>query len=101
MTPGIKVLVLTLVCLAFVLFALLAFMGKLDRWYHWSQSDNDKPSDQRIKRWRKVFATEILIALVAIVLFGITEVFDKYYSYVLVALAIAFSLVERLWVRKV
>lgn len=100
MTP-VRILIITLICLAFVLFAMLAFMGKLDRWYSWSLGADDKPSEQRVMRWRVAFGAEVLLALVLIIVFNILDVADKYSSWVFFALCIGMALIERLWIRKV
>lgn len=76
-------------------------MGKLDRWYSWSQADNDKPSEQRIKRWRKVFAIEILLALAIIVTSNVSDIIDNIASYLFFALVVATAVIEHNWVRKV
>ena len=76
-------------------------MGKLDRWYSWSQADNDKPSEQRIARWRKVFAIEILLALAIIVTSNVSDVIDNIASYLFFALVVATAMIEHTWVRKV
>lgn len=76
-------------------------MGKLDRWYSWSQADNDKPSEQRIKRWRKVFAIEILLALPIIVTSNVSDVIDNIASFLFFALVVATAVIEHTWVRKV
>jgi hypothetical protein len=76
-------------------------MGKLDRWYYWSQADNDKPSEQRIKRWRKVFAIEILLALAIIVASNVSDVIDNIASYAFFALVVTTAVIEHTWVRKV
>jgi hypothetical protein len=101
MTTPIRILIISLILLAFVITALLALMGKLDRWYHWSQADNDKPSEQRIKRWRKVFAIEILLALPIIVTSNVSDVIDNIASYMFFALIVATAVIEHTWVRKV
>ena len=100
MTP-VRILIITLICLTFVLFAMLAFMGKLDRWYAWSLGAEDKPSEQRVMRWRVAFGAEVLLALVLIIVFNILDVADKYSSWVFFALCIGMALIERLWIRKV
>ena len=100
MTP-VRILIITLICLAFALFALLAFMGKLDRWYAWSLGADDKPSEQRVMRWRVAFGAEVLLALVLIIVFNILDVADKYSSWAFFALCIGMALIERLWIRKV
>ena len=101
MTTPIRILIISLILLAFVITALLALMGKLDRWYSWSQADNDKPSEQRIKRWRKVFAIEILLALAIIVASNVSDVIDNIASYAFFALVVATAVIEHTWVRKV
>ena len=101
MTTPIRILIISLILLAFVITALLALMGKLDRWYSWSQADNDKPSEQRIKRWRKVFAIEILLALTIIVASNVSDVIDNIASYAFFALVVATAVIEHTWVRKV
>lgn len=101
MTTPIRVIIISLILLAFVILALLALMGKLDRWYHWAQADNDKPSELRIARWRRVFAIELIISIVAIVVFNATDIFDEYASYLFIALGAAGAMIERGWIRKV
>ena len=101
MTTPIRILIISLILLAFVITALLALMGKLDRWYSWSQADNDKPSEQRIKRWRKVFAIEILLALAIIVTSNVSDIIDNIASYLFFALVVATAVIEHTWVRKV
>ena len=101
MTTPIRILIISLILLAFVITALLALMGKLDRWYSWSQADNDKPSEQRIKRWRKVFAIEILLALPIIVTSNVSDVIDNIASYAFFALVVTTAVIEHTWVRKV
>lgn len=101
MTTPIHILIISLILLALVILALLALMGKLDRWYHWSQADNDKPSEQRIKRWRKVFAIEILLALAIIVTSNVSDVIDNIASYAFFALVVTTAVIEHTWVRKV
>ncbi|MBR5131599.1 MAG: hypothetical protein IKV04_03555 [Alistipes sp.] len=93
--------IVTLICLAFVVFALLALMGKLDRWYAWSLGVEDKPSEQQVMRWRMAFAVEVLLALVLIIVFNILDVADKYSSWAFFALCVGMALIERLWIRKV
>ena len=100
MTP-VRILIITLICLTFVLFAMLAFMGKLDRWYSWSLGADDKPSEQHVMRWRVAFAAEVLLALVLIIVFNILDVADKYSSWAFFALCVGMALIERLWIRKV
>lgn len=101
MTTPIRILIISLILLALVILALLALMGKLDRWYSWSQADNDKPSEQRIKRWRKVFAIEILLALAIIVTSNVSDIIDNIASYLFFALVVATAVIEHNWVRKV
>ena len=101
MTTPIRILIISLILLAFVITALLALMGKLDRWYHWAQADNDKPSEQSIKRWRKVFAIEILLAIAIIVASNVSDVIDNIASYAFFALVVATAVIEHTWVRKV
>ena len=101
MTTPIHILIISLILLALVILALLALMGKLDRWYSWSQADNDKPSEQRIKRWRKVFAIEILLALPIIVTSNVSDVIDNIASFLFFALVVATAVIEHTWVRKV
>ncbi|MBQ5736710.1 MAG: hypothetical protein IIV52_03240 [Alistipes sp.] len=101
MTTPIRILIISLILLALVILALLALMGKLDRWYSWSQADNDKPSEQRIKRWRKVFAIEILLALPIIVTSNVSDVIDNIASFLFFALVVATAVIEHTWVRKV
>ena len=101
MTTPIRILIISLILLALVILALLALMGKLDRWYSWSQADNDKPSEQRIKRWRKVFAIEILLALAIIVASNVSDVIDNIASFLFFALVVATAVIEHTWVRKV
>ena len=100
MSPA-NAIIVTLICLAFVVFALLALMGKLDRWYAWSLGAEDKPSEQRVMRWRMAFAVEVLLALVLIIVFNILDVADKYSSWAFFALCVSMALIERLWIRKV
>ncbi|MBO7243575.1 MAG: hypothetical protein J6V19_07960 [Alistipes sp.] len=101
MTTSTHILIITLICLILISLSLLAIMGKLDRWYSWSQADNDKPSEQRIARWRRAFAIEILIATVAIVVLNATDIFDEYASYLFIALGVAGAMIEKGWIRKV
>ena len=101
MTTPIRILIISLILLALVILALLALMCKLDRWYSWSQADNDKPSEQRIKRWRKVFAIEILLALAIIVASNVSDVIDNIASFLFFALVVATAVIEHTWVRKV
>ena len=100
MSP-VNAIIVTLICLAFVVFALLALMGKLDRWYAWSLGAEDKPSEQRVMRWRMAFAVEVLLALVLMIVFNILDVADKYSSWAFFALCVGMALIERLWIRKV
>ena len=101
MTTSTHILIITIICLILISLSLLAIMGKLDRWYSWSQADNDKPSEQRIARWRRAFAIEILIATVAIVVLNATDIFDEYASYLFIALGAAGAMIERGWIRRV
>lgn len=101
MTTSTHILIITLICLILISLSLLAIMGKLDRWYSWSQADNDKPSEQRIARWRRAFAIEILIATAVIVVLNATDIFDEYASYLFIALGVAGAMIERGWIRKV
>ena len=101
MTTSTHILIITLICLILISLSLLAIMGKLDRWYSWSQADNDKPSEQRIARWRRAFAIEILIATAAIVVLNATDIFDEYASYLFIALGAAGAMIELGWIRKV
>lgn len=100
MSP-VNAIIVTLICLVFVVFALLALMGKLDRWYTWSLGAEEKPSEQRVMRWRMAFAVEVLLALVLIIVFNLLDVVDKYATLAFIAFSIGMSLVERLWIRKV
>lgn len=100
MTP-VRILIITLICLTFVLFAMLALMGKLDRWYSWSLSADAKPSEQSIMRWRVAFAAEVLIGLALVVVFNVSDVIDEYASLVILAFGIGAAVVEYLWIRKV
>ena len=100
MTP-VRILIITLICLTFVLFAMLAFMGKLDRWYSWSLGADDKPSEQRVIRWRVAFAAEVLVGIALVVVFNVSDVIDEYASLVILALGIGAAVVEYLWIRKV
>lgn len=101
MTTSTHILIITIICLILTSLSLLAIMGKLDKWYSWSQADNDKPSELRIARWRRAFAIEILIATVAIVVFNATDIFDEYASYLFIALGAAGAMIEIGWIRKV
>jgi archaellum biogenesis protein FlaJ (TadC family) len=101
MTTSTHILIITLICLILISLSLLTIMGKLDRWYSWSQADNDKPSEQRIARWRRAFAIEILIATAVIVVLNATDIFDEYASYLFIALGAAGAMIERGWIRKV
>ncbi|MBO5832384.1 MAG: hypothetical protein J6Q95_03735 [Alistipes sp.] len=101
MTTSTHILIITLICLILISLSLLTIMGKLDRWYSWSQADNDKPSEQRIKRWRKVFAIEILLALAIIVTSNVSDIIDNIASYLFFALVVATAVIEHNWVRKV
>ena len=83
-----------------VSLAILAAMGKLDGWYRWSLTEDDKPSAQRMIRWRIVFTAEILIFLAMIILLNATDIYDKYGTWVCFVIAIGGSLAEKLWVRK-
>ena len=100
MTTSTHILIITIMCLILTSLSLLAIMGKLDRWYHWAQADNDKPSEQRIKRWRKVFAIEILLALAIIVASNVSDIIDNIASYLFFALVVAIAVIEHTWVRK-
>jgi archaellum biogenesis protein FlaJ (TadC family) len=101
MTTSTHILIITLICLILISLSILTIMGKLDRWYSWSQADNDKPSEQRIARWRRAFAIEILIATAVIVVLNATDIFDEYASYLFIALGAAGAMIERGWIRKV
>ena len=101
MTTSTHILIITLICLILISLSLLTIIGKLDRWYSWSQADNDKPSEQRIKRWRKVFAIEILLALAIIVASNVSDVIDNIASYAFFALVVATAVIEHTWIRKV
>lgn len=101
MTTSTHILIITLICLILTSLSLLAIMGKLDKWYSWSQADNDKPSELRIVRWRRAFAIEILIATVAIVVLNATDIFDEYASYLFIALGAAGAMIELGWIRRV
>lgn len=100
MTTSIHILIITLVCLTLALFALLALMGKLDRWYSWSLGADAKPSERHIMRWRVAFAAEVLVGLALVVVFNISDVIDKYASLVILAFGIGMTVVEYLWIRK-
>ena len=98
MTTSIHVLIITLACLT---LAMLALMGKLDRWYSWSLSADAKPSEQSIIRWRVAFAAEVLVGIALVVVFNVSDVIDEYASLVILALGIGAAVVEYLWIRKV
>ena len=83
-----------------VSLAILAAMGKLDGWYRWSLTDDDKPSEQRMIRWRILFVAEILIFLAIVTILNATDIYDKYGAWACLVIAIAGSLAEKLWVRK-
>ena len=100
MTTSTHILIITIICLILTSLSLLAIMGKLDKWYSWSQADNDKPSEQRIKRWRKVFAIEILLALAILVVSNVSDIIDNIASYLFFALVVAIAVIEHTWVRK-
>ena len=100
MTTSTHILIITLICLVIASFAILCAMGKLDGWYCWSLSDDDKPTEQRMRRWRIVFTAEILIFLAMIILLNATDIYDKYSAWVYLVIAIGGSLAEKLWVRK-
>lgn len=101
MTTTTHIIIITLICLIIASLALLALLGKLDRWYHWSQPDDDKPSEQRIQRWRRVFAIGIFIALALIILSNVSDIIDDYVTYILLALAAGGAIIEHKWVKKV
>ena len=100
MTTSTHILIITLICLVIASFAILCAMGKLDGWYRWSLTEDDKPSEQRMIRWRIVFTAEILIFLAMIILLNATDIYDKYGTWVCLVIAIGGSLAEKLWVRK-
>lgn len=101
MTTSTHILIITLACLTLALLAMLALMGKLDRWCSWSLSADAKPSEQGIIRWRVAFAAEVLVGIALVVVFNVSDVIDEYASWTFFALCIGMALIERLWIRKV
>ena len=100
MTTSTHILIITLICLVIASFAILCAMGKLDGWYRWSLTEDDKPSEQRMIRWRKVFAIEILLAIAIIVASNVSDIIDNIASYLFFALVVAIAVIEHTWVRK-
>lgn len=97
-----KIIVLALCTLSLLALAVLALVGKLDRLYTmFYPADSLAPDrlDRRIKRWRILFATDIILAEVLLFVFILIGILD-YYEWALVVVALLYFALEELWVRR-
>jgi hypothetical protein len=97
-----KIVILALCILSLLALAVLALVGKLDRLYTmFYPVDSFAPNrlDRRVKRWRILFATDIILAEVLLFVFILIGTLD-YYEWALVVVALLYFALEELWVRR-
>lgn len=97
-----KIVILVLCTLSLLALAVLALVGKLDRLYTmFYPADSLAPDrlDRRVKRWRILFATDIILAEVLLFVFILIGTLD-YYEWALVVVALIYFALEQLWVRR-
>ncbi|MBQ5829294.1 MAG: hypothetical protein IIW45_03710 [Alistipes sp.] len=97
-----KIVILALCALLLLALAVLAIVGKLDRLYTmFYPADSLAPDrlDRRVKRWRILFATDIILAEVLLFVFILIGTLD-YYEWALVVVALLYFALEKLWVRR-
>lgn len=97
-----KIVILALCTLSLLALAVLALVGKLDRLYtmfHPAYSLAPDRLDRRVKRWRILFATDIILAEVLLFVFILIGTLD-YYEWALVVVALLYFALEQLWVRR-
>lgn len=97
-----EIVILALCTLSLLALAVLALVGKLDRLYTMLYpADSLAPDrlDRRVKRWRILFATDIILAEVLLFVFILIGTLD-YYEWVLVVVALLYFALEELWVRR-
>lgn len=97
-----KIIVLALCTLLLLALAVLALVGKLDRLYtmfYPADSLAHDRLDRRVKRWRILFATDIILAEVLLFVFILIGILD-YYEWALVVVALLYFALEELWVRR-
>lgn len=97
-----KIIVLALCTLLLLALAVLALVGKLDRLYRGfypADSLDSERLDRRIKRWRILFAGDIILAEVLFLVFILIGKAD-YYEWALFVVALLYFALEELWVRK-
>ena len=97
-----KIVILVLCTLSLLALAVLALVGKLDRLYTmFYPVDSLAPDrlDRRVKRWRILFATDIILAEVLLFVFILIGTLD-YYEWALVVVALLYFALEQLWVRR-
>lgn len=97
-----KIIVLALCTLLLLALAVLALVGKLDRLYTmFYPADSLAPDrlDRCVKRWRILFATDIILAEVLLFVFILIDILD-YYEWALVVVALLYFALEELWVRR-
>lgn len=97
-----KIVILALCTLSLLALAVLALVGKLDRLYTMFYPADSLASDRldrRVKRWRILFATDIILAEVLLFVFILIGTLD-YYEWALVVVALLYFALEELWVRR-
>lgn len=97
-----KIVIFALCTLSLLALAVLALVGKLDRLYTmFYPADSLAPDrlDRRVKRWRVLFATDIILAEVLLFVFILIGTLD-YYEWALVVVALLYFALEQLWVRR-
>ncbi|MBO7314679.1 MAG: hypothetical protein J6U49_03340 [Alistipes sp.] len=97
-----KIVILALCTLSLLALAVLAIVGKLDRLYTMFYPVDSLAPDRlnrRIKRWRILFATDIILAVVLLFVFILIGTLD-YYEWALVVVALLYFALEELWVRR-
>jgi hypothetical protein len=97
-----KIVILALCILSLLALAVLALVGKLDRLYTMFYPVNSLAPDRldrRVKRWRILFATDIILAEVLLFVFILIGTLD-YYEWALVVVALLYFALEELWVRR-
>lgn len=97
-----KIVILALCTLSLLALAVLALVGKLDRLYTMFYPADRLALDRldrRVKRWRILFATDIILAEVLLFVFILIGTLD-YYEWALVVVALLYFALEELWVRR-
>lgn len=97
-----KIVILALCTLSLLALAVLALVRKLDRLYTmFYPADSLAPDrlDRRVKRWRILFAMDIILAVVLLFVFILIGTLD-YYEWALVVVALLYFALEELWVRR-